>query len=103
MAGWKRDVREIDMTKSGEPPGRYFAAPDPPTASGSEDMEWGQELPRRYLPEDVRLAAAIAFGDSNATAWTRLQAGRLIAQIAGTIPETLPDASQPSGNGGAHT
>ena len=89
------------MTKSGDPPGRYFSAPEPPTESESEGMEWGRALARRYLPEDVRLAAAIAFGDSNATAWTRLQAGRLIAQIAGAIPETLPDAS-PGGDGGAH-
>jgi hypothetical protein len=65
-------------------------------------MEWGQELARRYLPSDVRLAAAIAFGDSNATTWTRLQAARLIAQIAGAIPETIPEAPQPGGNGGAH-
>jgi hypothetical protein len=90
------------MTKSGDPPGRYFAAPDPPTASEREAIEWGQELARRYLPEDVRLAAAIAFGDSNATAWTRLQAARLIARIAGAIPETLPESSQPGGPGGAH-
>jgi hypothetical protein len=64
-------------------------------------MEWGQALARRYLPEDVRLAAAIAFGDSNATAWTRLQAARLIAQIAGAIPETIPEASQVGSDGGA--
>jgi len=91
------------MTKPDESdrPQRYFAAPEPPTTSASEGMEWGQELARRYLPEDVRLAAAIAFGDSNATAWTRLQAGRLIAQIAGAIPETIPEASQPGGDGGA--
>ena len=90
------------MTKSGEPdrPQRYFAAPEPPTTSEREGMEWGQGLARRYLPEDVRLAAAIAFGDSNASAWTRLQAARLIAQIARAIPETLPEASQP-GEGGA--
>jgi hypothetical protein len=90
------------MTKPGEPPGRYFAAPEPPTASEREGMKWGQELARRYLPEGVRLAAAIAFGDSNATTWTRLQSARLIAQIAGAIPETIPEASQPGADGGAH-
>jgi hypothetical protein len=63
-------------------------------------MEWGRALARRYLPEDVRLAAAIAFGDSNATVWTRLQAGRLIAQIAG-IPETIPEALQRGGDDNA--
>jgi len=88
------------MTKSGEPTGRYFAAPEPPTASASEGMEWGQELGRRYLPDAVRLWAAIAFGDSAATTWTRLQAARSIAQVAGAIPETIPEAPQPGGDGG---
>ena len=90
------------MTKSDELPGRYFSAPEPSTASEREGMQWGQELARRYLPEDVRLAAAIAFGDSNATMWTRLQAARLIAQIAGAIPETIPGEATQAGDGGAH-
>lgn len=94
------------MAKSEEPdrPQRYLAAPEPPTASALEGMEWGQELARRYLPDDVKLAAAVAFGDSGAGPWTRLQAARLIAQIAGSIPETLPEPSPPDrdGDGSAH-
>jgi hypothetical protein len=64
-------------------------------------MEWGQALARRFLPENVGLAAAIAFGDSAASMWTRLQAARLIAQLAG-ISEPVPEAPQPGGDGGAH-
>jgi len=99
ISGLELGLREIGMTKSDETTGHYFSAPEPPTDSEEEGMEWGRALARRYLPSDVKLAAAIAFGDSNATAWTRLQAARLIAQIAGAIPEAMPDASQPGGDG----
>ena len=90
------------MNKSSEPPSRHFTIPDPPTASASEGVQWAQDLARRYLCDDVRLAAGIAFGDGPASSWTRLQAARLIAQIAGAIPETIPEASQVGGDGGAH-
>jgi hypothetical protein len=65
-------------------------------------MEQARDMARRYLPDDVRLWAAIAFGDSDATLWTRLQAGRLLAQLAGAIPETVPEVPQPRRDGGAH-
>jgi hypothetical protein len=93
---------EADMAKSGESSGQYFAAPEPPADSPEEGMQRARELAQRYMPETVKLAAATAFGDSNATVWTRLQGGRLIAQIAGAVPEAMPEASRPGGDGGAH-
>ena len=90
------------MTKSGEPPDRYCGAPEPPSDTAAEGMAWAKQLAQRYLPNDVRLCAIIAFGENNASLWTRLQAARLIAQIAGAIPETIPDAAQPDGDGSAH-
>ena len=95
------------MTKLGErpspPPQHVPAAPPPTAADASEGMEQAQTMARRYLPDSVLLWAAIAFGDSEtASLWTRLQAARLIAQLAGAIPEAVPEAPQPRGDGGAH-
>ena len=94
------------MTKSDEHPGHpqqhVLAAPKPSAGSAPEGMERAQKLARRYLPDDVLLWAAIAFGESEASLWTRLQAARLLAQIAGAIPETVPETPQPRGDGGAH-
>jgi len=93
------ETEEDDMKPPDEPTGRYFAAPDPPTACEREGSQWARQLARRYLPQTVRLAAAIGLGDSDASTWTRLQAARLIAQIAGATPESTPEASQPDDEG----
>jgi hypothetical protein len=94
------------MAKSGDRPGypqqNVLMPPEPSAASASEGIECGQELARRYLPGAVGLCAAIALGENEASLWTRLQAARLIAQLAGAIPEAVPEAPQPSGDRSAH-
>ena len=55
------------MTKSGEPPDRYCGAPEPPSDTAAEGMAWAKQLAQRYLPNDVRLCAIIAFGENNAS------------------------------------
>jgi hypothetical protein len=95
------------MTKLAEHPGHLQqhvpVAPKPSAASASEGMECAQKLARRYLPNGVNLWAAIAFGSSSeASLWTRLQAARLLAQIAGAIPETVPEIPQPRGDSDVH-
>ena len=95
------------MTKSGErpspPPQHVPAAPEPSSASASEGVERARETARKFLVDAVLLWAAIAFGDSETVSlWTRLQAARLIAQLAGAIPEAVPEAPEPRGDGSAH-
>jgi hypothetical protein len=75
---------------------RVPLAPDPLSASPREGMERAREMARRYLPNDVLLWAGVAFGsDSEASLWVRVQCGRLLAEVAGAIPQPVPAAPQP--------
>ena len=75
---------------------RVPLAPDPLSASPREGMERAREMARRYLPNDVLLWAGVAFApDSEASLWVRVQCGRLLAEIAGAIPQAVPEAPLP--------
>ena len=59
-------------------------------------------MARRYLPNGVLLWAGVAFApDSEASPWVKVQCARLIAEVAGAMPQAVPDATQPRGDGGA--
>jgi hypothetical protein len=59
-------------------------------------MERARELARRYLPNDVLLWAGVAFApDSEASLWVRVQCSRLLAEVAGAIPQAVPEAPRP--------
>jgi hypothetical protein len=77
--------------------------PTPSTESPSDGMTEARSLARRYLPDDVRLLAAIAFGkDTEAGLHTRMLAAKAIVDIAGVIPQATPTAPsyEGAGNGG---
>jgi hypothetical protein len=77
-------------------PQRVPSAPPPSSASASEGMEFARETARRYLLNTVLLWAAVAFApDSEASLWTRVQCARLLAEVAGAIPQTVPEAPRP--------
>ena len=77
-------------------PQRVPSAPEPTTADASAGVQEARETARRYLPNGVRLWAAVAFAqDSEASLWTRVQCARLLAQVAGAIPQAVPEAPGP--------
>jgi hypothetical protein len=85
------------MTKSGEhvshPPQRVPSPPPAASTSAADGLERAREIARRYLPNGVRLWAAVAFAqDSEASLWTRVQCARLLAQVAGALPQAVPEA-----------
>jgi hypothetical protein len=66
--------------------GTVPSVPEPSSRSASNGMDVGRELARCFVPDNVRLWAALAFGaDAEVSLWTRLQATRLIAEFAGAI------------------
>jgi hypothetical protein len=74
-------------------PQRVPSVPEPTTADASSGVQEARETARRYLPNGVRLWAAVAFGqDSEASLWTRVQCARLLAQMAGALPQAVPEA-----------
>jgi hypothetical protein len=82
------------------------SAPPPSSASASEGMERAREMARRYLPNDVLLWAGVAFApDSEASLWVKVQCARLLAEVAGAIPQAVPAAPQPRDDdgGGDHS
>jgi hypothetical protein len=86
------------MAKQPEP-----TTPTPSAESPSDGMTEARSLARRYLPDDVRLLAAIAFGkDTEAGLHTRLLAAKSIIDVAGVIPQATPTAPsyEGGGNGG---
>jgi hypothetical protein len=94
------------MTKSGEhvsrPPQRVPSPPPAASTSAADGLERARELARRYLPNGVLLWAGVAFApDSEASPWVKVQCARLIAEVAGAIPQAVPEAPQPRGDGGA--
>lgn len=67
------------------------AAPAPAAATAIDGMAVGREEARRYMPNNVRLWAAVAFSpDAEVSLWTRVQASRLIAEAAGEIQPRMP-------------
>ena len=60
-----------------------FSAPEPPAVTAEEGAAWGKELALRYLPQTTTIAAGVAFGRHGASPYVRLQAARLLANIAG--------------------
>jgi hypothetical protein len=67
-------------------------------------MEEGRTLARQYLPDLVKLLAAIALGKgSEASLHSKFLAANAIANIAGVIPQATPVAPshEGTGNGGA--
>jgi hypothetical protein len=94
------DARKIDMAKTFErpthSPQHVPVAPEPSSASASDGMDQGRETARRYLLDAVLLWAGVAFApDSEASPWTRVQCARLIAEVAGAIPQAVPAAPRP--------
>ena len=82
------------------PQQRVPVASKPSAASASEGMNQSQTKARRYMADGVDLWAAVAFApDSEASLWTRVQCARLIAEVAGAIPHTVPEAPEPQGDG----
>jgi hypothetical protein len=76
---------------------RVPSAPPPSSASASEGMELARETARRYLLNIVLLWAAVAFApDSEASLWVKVQCARLLAEMAGAIPQAVPEAPSPS-------
>lgn len=97
---WFMIVTEDYMAKypleRSSPPQRVPVAP-PPLSDLQQDGSARQEA-RRYLLNAVRLWAGIAFAqppESEASLWTRMQCARLLAQVAGAIPQEVPEAPQP--------
>jgi hypothetical protein len=75
---------------------RVPSAPPPASASAPEGMELARETARKYLLNTVVLWAAVAFApDSEASLWTRVQCARLLAEVAGAIPQVVPEVPQP--------
>lgn len=73
-------------------------APEPAAKDAASGMESARVTARRYLPDAVALWAGVAFSpDTEASPWTRVQCARLIAQLAGVIPQPLAEA--PPGDG----
>ena len=76
------------------------AAPSPSAASAPEGMERARGLARRYLPNGVLLWAGVAFApDSEASLWVKVQCVRLLAEVAGAIPQAVPEAPRPHEGG----
>lgn len=76
-------------------------APPPAAASSSEGMEHARDMARRYLPDVVRLHAGVAFGaDSEASLWVRVNCARQLAELAGAIPQAVPEAPPRSSGDG---
>ena len=71
------------------------AAPTPSAASAPEGMQQARQLARRFLPNGVLLWAGVAFGDSEASLWVKVQCARLLAEVAGAIPQAVPEAPRP--------
>jgi hypothetical protein len=82
-------------------PQRVPAAPEPSSISPPEGLAQARGSARRYLPNAVALWAAVAFGqDSEASLWVRVQCARLLAQVAGAIPQAVPEAPGPHDGAG---
>jgi len=87
------------MTKLNERPSpaqrTIPATPKPSAASGSDGMEQGRELARRYVPDNVLLYASIAHSpESEASLHTKMLSARQIDAIAGVIPQVTPAPPQ---------
>jgi hypothetical protein len=66
-------------------------------------MERTRALARRYLPDAVRLLAAIAFApDSEAALHTKMLCAKEIVAMAGVIPQATPAPPPYEGAGDAH-
>jgi hypothetical protein len=71
-------------------------APEPLSAFPKDGMKVASELARRYLPNAVRLYAAIAFApDSEAPLHTKVQSTKGLVEIAGVIPQATPATPPP--------
>jgi hypothetical protein len=69
--------------------------PMPSSATPVDGMEQARALARRYLPDEVKFLAALAFGkDTEASLHSRFLAANLLATIAGVIPQATPTAPQ---------
>lgn len=76
--------------------------PTPSSANPIDGMEQARALARRYLPDEVKFLAALAFGrDTEASLHSRFLAANLLATIAGVIPQATPSPPQlnDAGNG----
>jgi hypothetical protein len=58
-----------------------------------------REEARQYLPDLVRLFAAIALGDSEAALHTRMLSGKQLCELAGAIPPAVPQPPLSGGGG----
>ena len=83
-----------------------FSAPQPPVNTADEGAIWGKQLALRFLPQTVMVAAGVAFGRHGASPYVRLQAARLLANIAGigqpepmSEDELQPQPPQSDGGG----
>jgi hypothetical protein len=82
-------------------PQRVPSVPVPASTSAPQGLQEARETARKYLVNAVLLWAAVAFGDSEASPWVRVQCARLLAEVAGAIPQPLPQAPRPhDGDGG---
>jgi hypothetical protein len=81
------------MTKTFErpsyPPPKVPDAPEPSADTECGGTQAGRALARRYLLDEVRLLAAIAFA-SEASLHTKYLAAKEIGVIAGVIPQATP-------------
>jgi hypothetical protein len=66
--------------------------PAPSSTSGADGMESAREIARQYLPDLVRLFAAIALApESEAALHTRMLSGKQLCELAGAIPQAMPE------------
>ena len=82
----KPEVRPVVVPEALPP-----ASKNPP-----EGMESARALARRYLPNGVLLWAGVAYSPSSeASLWVKVQCARLIAEVAGAIPQPVPESPGP--------
>jgi hypothetical protein len=63
-------------------------------------MTQARETARRFLQNAVLLWAGVAFApESEASPWVKVQCARLLAEVAGAIPQAVPAAPQPRDEG----
>jgi hypothetical protein len=70
--------------------------PLPAADTARAGIDVARELAQRYLPNSVRMLAAIALSpDSVASLHTRQQCIKQMSDIAGVVPQVLPSAPPP--------
>ena len=90
------------MAKRSNDAGNVPYAPEPSAASERDGLTRARETARKFLRDAVFLWAGVAFGaDSEASLWTRVQCSRLLAEVAGAIPQVTPSPPQSSSDEGA--